>query len=126
VTDAANKGSFHPSTVVVYAYGRIALWSNSEAIRSMEDLRQPEVLHVAIANPEHAPYGIAARQALENRHLGKAVERKLVYGENAAQALPFAESGDSKLRSHPGLCSNTAACYCRNSGMRRSRRRAAC
>jgi molybdate transport system substrate-binding protein len=96
VTDAANKGYLDPSTVVVYAYGRIALWSKSGTIRSIEDLRKPEFLHAAIANPEHAPYGIAARQALENRHLWKDVEPKLVYGENVAQALQFAESGNAE------------------------------
>jgi molybdate transport system substrate-binding protein len=96
VSDAVKKGYLDPSTVVVYAYGRIALWSKSGSIRSIEDLGKTEVLHVAIANPEHAPYGIAARQALENRKLWRAVEPKLVYGENVAQALQFAESGNAE------------------------------
>ena len=96
VTDAVKKGYLDPSTVVVYAFGRIALWSKGGLVRSLEDLRKPEILHVAIANPEHAPYGIAARQALENRNLWKAVEPKLVYGENVAQALQFAESRNAE------------------------------
>lgn len=96
VTDAIQKGYLDPSTVLAYAYGRIALWSKSGRIRSLEDLRKPDVVHVAIANPEHAPYGIAARQALENRKLWRAVEPKLVYGENVAQALQFAESGNAE------------------------------
>jgi molybdate transport system substrate-binding protein len=96
VTDAVKKGYVDASTVVVYDYGRIALWSKNGSVRSLEDLRKPEVLHVAIANPEHAPYGIAARQALENRNLWRAIEPKLVYGENVAQALQFAESGNAE------------------------------
>ncbi|HLH44611.1 MAG TPA: molybdate ABC transporter substrate-binding protein [Bryobacteraceae bacterium] len=96
ITDAVQKGYVDSSTVVVYAYGRIALWSKNGLARSLEDLRKPQIAHVAIANPEHAPYGIAARQALEHRNLWKAVEPKLVYGENVAQALQFAESGNAE------------------------------
>jgi molybdate transport system substrate-binding protein len=96
VSDAAKKGYVDPSTVLVYAYGRLALWSKSGFVRSLEDLRKPEVLHIAIPNPEHAPYGIAAREALQNRGLWKAVESKIVYGENVRQALQFAESGNAE------------------------------
>jgi molybdate transport system substrate-binding protein len=95
VSDAAKKGYLDPSTVMVYALGRLALWSKSGSVRSLEDLRKPGVLHIAIPNPEHAPYGIAAREALQNRGLWKTVEPKIVYGENVRQALQFAESGNA-------------------------------
>lgn len=95
VSDAAKKGYLDPSTVMVYALGRLALWSKSGSVRSLEDLRKPGVLHIAIPNPDHAPYGIAAREALQNRGLWKAVESKIVYGENVRQALQFAESGNA-------------------------------
>jgi molybdate transport system substrate-binding protein len=95
VTEAAKKGYVDSATVTVYAYGRIGLWSKSGAVRSLDDLRKPEVLHISIPNPEHAPYGVAARQALESRKLWSAVESKIVYGENVRQALQFAESGNA-------------------------------
>jgi molybdate transport system substrate-binding protein len=51
------------------------------------------VHHVAIANPEHAPYGRAAESALRNLGLYGAVRSKLVLGENVSQAFQLVESG---------------------------------
>jgi len=51
---------------------------------------------LAIANPEHAPYGRAAREVLESLGLWSAVERKLVFGENVSQAAQFAASGSAE------------------------------
>lgn len=96
VSSLAASGFLEPSSVTLYAYGRIGLWSHGGSVRAVEDLRRPDVLHVAIPNPEHAPYGVAARQALEKRGLWKAVEPKIVYGENVRQALQFAESGNAE------------------------------
>jgi molybdate transport system substrate-binding protein len=96
VKDLAASGHIEPSTIVVYALGRIALWSPNGSVRSLEDLKKPGILHLAIPNPEHAPYGIAARRALETRGLWKDVEPKVVYGENVRQALQFAESGNAE------------------------------
>lgn len=50
----------------------------------------------AIANPAHAPYGRAARAALQHAGLWSAIEPRLVFGENAAQAMQFAASGSSQ------------------------------
>src|ERR1700683_1782708 len=47
-----------------YAIGRIALWSPNGSVTSLADLRKSSVIHLAIPNPQHAPYGVAARQAL--------------------------------------------------------------
>jgi len=65
---------------------------------------------LAIANPEHAPYGRAAREALESLGLWPAVERRLVFGENVSQAAQFAASGSAEaglfalsLATSPGL-----------------------
>lgn len=83
-------------TAVVYATGRLGLWSLSPGlVQELGDLLKPRVLHVAIANPAHAPYGMAAKEALESRGLWKSIEAKLVYGENVRQALQFAESGNA-------------------------------
>jgi molybdate transport system substrate-binding protein len=51
------------------------------------------VRRVAIANPAHAPYGLAAQQALEASGLWKLVQPKLVFGENVQQAVQFVRSG---------------------------------
>ena len=88
----------------LYALGRLALFlpngSPVQADRDLRDLaaaaRDGRLKRLAIANPEHAPYGRAAREAL--RHLGiwEALGDKLVLGENAAQAAQFAASGSAQ------------------------------
>lgn len=80
--------------VTVYANGRIALWSPNGSVTSIADLKKNTVTHVAIPNPQHAPYGVAAKEALESQGVWKGVEPKIVYGENVRQALQFAESGN--------------------------------
>jgi molybdate transport system substrate-binding protein len=95
VNNLAASGYVDRSTVTVYATGRIALWSRDGSVRSFEDLKTPQVKHLAIANPEHAPYGIAAKKALESRGVWKSIQPKIVYGENVRQALQFAESGNA-------------------------------
>jgi molybdate transport system substrate-binding protein len=78
----------------VYATGRIALWSPNGSVTSFADLRKNTVTHLSIPNPQHAPYGVAAKEALESQGVWKDVEPKIVYGENVRQALQFAESGN--------------------------------
>lgn len=82
------------SDATVYAIGRIALWSPNGSVASLADLKKTSVIHLSIPNPQFAPYGVAARQALESQGLWKGVESKIVYGENVRQALQFAESGN--------------------------------
>ena len=95
VRDLVSHGVAIRESMVVYATGRLGLWSLTGVARELNDLLKPEVRHVAIANPAHAPYGMAAKEALESRGLWKKVESKLVYGENVRQALQFAESGNA-------------------------------
>jgi len=54
------------------------------------------VRRFAIANPEHAPYGRAAREALQSAHLWALMKPYLVLGENASQAARFAVSGSTQ------------------------------
>ncbi len=85
----------------LYAIGRIVLFaphgSRLRVDAQMKDLRaalaENRVAHFAIANPQHAPYGRAARAALQHAGLWSSIERKLVLGENASQATQFAASG---------------------------------
>ena len=87
----------------VYALGRIALvvphGSPLKPDGSLDDLARAlhagRVTRFAIANPAHAPYGKRAEEALRHRGLWKAIQPKLVLGENVAQATQFAVSGNT-------------------------------
>jgi molybdate transport system substrate-binding protein len=86
---------------VVYAIGRIALFvPNGSPIEADPQLRgvaaalrAGTLRKFAIANPEHAPYGRAARDVLERKGLWNAIEPHLVLGENVSQAAQFAVNG---------------------------------
>jgi molybdate transport system substrate-binding protein len=87
-----------PQSEFTYAIGRLALWapmsSPLDVVRDgMQALTQPSVAHIAIANPEHAPYGRAAVAAMQAAGVYDRVRPKLVLGENVAQALQFVQSG---------------------------------
>jgi len=82
----------------LYAFGRIALWvpaSSKLDLRALglRALLDPSVRKVAIANPRHAPYGRAAEAAMTSLGIYDGVKRKLVLGENVAQAAQFVQSG---------------------------------
>jgi molybdate transport system substrate-binding protein len=97
VEDLAAKGRILPDSVQIYARGRLTLWARADSaitVKAVENLLEPEIRRVAIANPEHAPYGVAARQALQTAGVWNAVQPKLVLGENVRQTLQFAETGD--------------------------------
>jgi molybdate transport system substrate-binding protein len=86
-----------PDTKARYARGRIVLWTRADSplrIERVEALARPEVGRVAIANPDHAPYGVAAREALQAAGVWETVQPKLVLGENIAQTLQYAETGN--------------------------------
>jgi molybdate transport system substrate-binding protein len=88
---------------VLYAVGRIAIVAPEEGAElvdeSLQELRRRlaagRINRFAIANPEHAPYGAAARQVLESLELWEAIEARLILGENVAQAAQFALSGET-------------------------------
>ncbi|HEX8749434.1 MAG TPA: molybdate ABC transporter substrate-binding protein [Pyrinomonadaceae bacterium] len=91
------KGLIIPDSKALYARGRITIWLKRESalrIERLEDLARPEVERVAIANPEHAPYGVAAREALQAARVWDVVQPKCVFGENVRQTLQYAESGN--------------------------------
>src|SRR4051794_38949132 len=95
VKQSAESGHLIKGSVQVYAYGRIALWSKSGRIHTLEDLVAPAVQHLAIANPVHAPYGAAAQAALKSQGYWDKLQAKLVYGENVEQTFQYAESGNA-------------------------------
>ncbi len=97
IDDLAQKGLIVPESVALYARGRIALVVNKRAgvqVANLKDLTSANIKRVAIANPDHAPYGLAAKQALQRAGIWDTVEPKLVLGENVRQALQFVQAGD--------------------------------
>jgi molybdate transport system substrate-binding protein len=97
IEDLEKKNLVIPDTKALYAQGRITLWTREDSPlkpERIEDLARPEFKKIAIANPEHAPYGAAAREALQAAGVWDAVSPRLVYGENISQTLQYAESGN--------------------------------
>jgi molybdate transport system substrate-binding protein len=94
-------GFVEPGTLYEYAVGRIVIWMPPSAKIDLEKLRwkallAPGVERIAIANPEHAPYGRAAVEALRNAGVYEQIRRRLVFGENVAQAAQFVASGSAQ------------------------------
>jgi molybdate transport system substrate-binding protein len=90
----ASAGLGAGNSVFTYAVGRLVVWVPAGSpLDPATALRDPSVKHVAIANPQHAPYGRAAQAALRSLGLEESVTPKLVLGENIAQTLQFVESG---------------------------------
>ncbi len=95
------KGLIVEQTEQIYGIGRIALWvRNGSPIDLQHGLRvltDDRIRFIAIANPEHAPYGRAAAQALRASGLWDVVHGKLVLAENISQALQFASTGNADV-----------------------------
>jgi molybdate transport system substrate-binding protein len=95
----ADKKRVVADSVALYARGRIVLITNKRseatAVR-LEDLLAESIKHVSIANPSHAPYGQAAKQALEHRGLWDKLQSKLVMGENVRQALQYVQTANAE------------------------------
>lgn len=80
--------------VTPYAFGRIVLWSAKfdASQLSLQSLTRPEFRKIAIAAPEHAPYGARAREALEHAGVWTKVQGKLVFGENISHTAQLIDS----------------------------------
>lgn len=97
----AAAGFIEKASVQTYAVGHLVLWiPNSSKLNlqqlKMDTLLQPSVEKIAIANPDHAPYGRAAIAALEHFGLKGLVSGKFVLGENVSQAAQFVQSGNAQ------------------------------
>ncbi len=93
VVDLARAGRIEGFTARAYASGVVGLWSLDGKITSLEALTKART--IALANPAHAPYGVAAKEALEKLDLWTRLKPKIVFGENVRQALQYAESGNA-------------------------------
>ena len=100
VDDLERAGRVDGATKQLYAIGRIVLAvpAGSE-LRAEEitDVLQPGVRRLSIANPDHAPYGMAARQALQTAGLWSEVQSRLVLGENASLAAQYVETRNAEM-----------------------------
>jgi molybdate transport system substrate-binding protein len=95
------SGHAEGNSLYEYATGRIVLWtrqnSGIDVTRGLAVLRDAQVRRIAIANPQHAPYGRAAVAALRHEKLYDAVQGKLVLGENISQAAQLVDSGNADV-----------------------------
>ena len=94
------QGLTIPDTQQLYAQGRIVLVVNRQTglqATELADLLNPAISRIAIANPAHAPYGLAAQEALQSAGVWTAVQGKLVFGENVSQTLQFVQTGDAPV-----------------------------
>ena len=93
------EGRAVAATRVVYARGRLALWSRQAEFvdKDGQVLKEGQFRRLAIANPRLAPYGEAAVDVLNALELFDAMEERLVRGENIAQTYQFADSGNAEL-----------------------------
>lgn len=91
-------GAADGGSLFVYGVGRIVLWvpngSKLDVDQGLKILLDPSVRKVALANPQHAPYGRAAVAALRHQGLYEQVSGKFVLGENISQTMHFIESGN--------------------------------
>ncbi len=94
-----SEGLTQPGSIYKYAVGKLVLYvPNRSAVDPSQGLRtllSPQVRKIAIANPQHAPYGRAAVEALKKEGLYDALQGKLVMGENISQAAQFVQSGNA-------------------------------
>jgi molybdate transport system substrate-binding protein len=94
-------GQAEEATLYRYAVGRLVLWVPQDSPldvehRGMDVLLDPSVKKIAMANPQHAPYGRAAAAVLKHYGLYEKVSDRLVLGENISQAAQFVESGNAQ------------------------------
>jgi len=88
--------------VFAYAVGRLVLWVpegsglNVEAL-GMEILRNSSIKKIALANPQHAPYGLAAVEAMKAAGLLTFLEGRLVYGKDISETAHFVKSGAADI-----------------------------
>ena len=96
-----SSGLAEPGSFFAYAVGHIVVWTRKDSgidvKRGLAVLEDPAVRRIAVANPEHAPYGRAAVAALKQAGLYDRVQPKIVLGENISQTAQFVQSGNAEV-----------------------------
>jgi molybdate transport system substrate-binding protein len=94
-----SEGLTQPGTMYEYAVGKLVLYvpnrSGADPAQGLRVLLSPQIRKIAIANPQHAPYGRAAVEALKKEGLYDALQGKFVMGENISQTAQFVQSGNA-------------------------------
>ena len=87
------------SEVETYGIGRIVIWSKKidPNIEKMNSLLNPKLNKIAIANPDHAPYGKRAKESMLHYKIYDKVKNKFVYGENISQTAQFVQLGAADI-----------------------------
>lgn len=93
------EGAAVPGGRFTYAVGKLVLWSPIDGYVDPggDILRSGDYRYLAMANPDLAPYGSAAREVLQARGLLKDLNRRIVRGENVVQAYHYIRSGNAEL-----------------------------
>jgi molybdate transport system substrate-binding protein len=94
-------GLTEPGSYYQYARGKIVIWvpkdSKLDVSSGLQVLMNPSIKKIAIANPQHAPYGVAAVAAMQKEHIYDKIQDKLVLGENISQTASFVVSGSADV-----------------------------
>jgi molybdate transport system substrate-binding protein len=111
VEQREKKGLLKPHSVAIYAAGILALWilpTSGAKVDGPRDLVQPGIRVIALAKPELAPYGQAARESLQHLGLWNQVQSKIVYADNISMAKQYGSTGNAdavfigyRLPTHP-------------------------
>ncbi len=95
---AVDEGYGVSGSVLTYAIGQLVLYSEEAGkVTGEETLKAGDFAKIAIANPEAAPYGAAAVEAMKELGLYKTLQPKIVQGTSIAQAYQFVETGNAEL-----------------------------
>ncbi|TMW70348.1 molybdate ABC transporter substrate-binding protein [Alteribacter natronophilus] len=100
VYDLTRSGHIDEDSFFPFAYGVIGLVFEEDVMGtpvSAETLTEDHVNRIAIANPEHAPYGKAAKEAMETWGIWDEVEDKVIYGDNIRQSYQHVETGNADV-----------------------------
>jgi molybdate transport system substrate-binding protein len=99
VDDVVKARACNGSTKALYARGRIVVWSNDPSAlpKDLSGLTDARYAKIAIANPEHAPYGRAAQQALTKSGVWETLRPRMVHGENVQQTQVYARTGNADV-----------------------------
>lgn len=96
-----SEGLAEPGSLYEYATGKIVIWvpsgSKLDLKNGIQALLDPSVRKIAIANPEHAPYGQAAVAAMKKENIYERLSGKFVLGENISQTAAFVLSGSADV-----------------------------
>ncbi|MCA8879344.1 MAG: molybdate ABC transporter substrate-binding protein [Rhodobacteraceae bacterium] len=95
---AATEGFGVPDTEFTYAIGQLVLWSaETGQVTGKETLLDPKLTRIAIANPDAAPYGAAAVQAMQNLKVYDLLAPKIVEGSSITQTFQFVATGNAEI-----------------------------